>query len=321
MMHFCSSLSKRYMTQDPCDSSAKSKTTGHGAYYEESYENIMPLCILCFRTRRAAINRTLVGLSTSFLYYMLSAGSQKTFNVESCALCSSVQKHSLKRNGCLGLLFEQTYPNLLNLKLPYPNVTVSLTFGVSLLRNSLRTSYAYAGINLGRCTWQIGYTRVFFGTAFQLSDTPIFACLPKTIEQRPMSARALPEIQLYSLMSSSLPSTNELSSLLFDGEQGWSQKWAERPCKLRNPSLHGFETMADNVEKTSQVFCFFSSGSTQFAVFYKTIHFSHMPWSIDQKFSCIAPMYRSDFERSYCMLSKNDLRHSHDCCTCGTKAF
>ena len=89
MMHFCSSLSKRYMTQDPCDSSAKSKTTGHGAYYEESYENIMPLCILCFRTRRAAINRTLVGLSTSFLYYMLSAGSQKTFNVESCALCSS----------------------------------------------------------------------------------------------------------------------------------------------------------------------------------------------------------------------------------------
>ena len=232
MMHFCSSLSKRYMTQDPCDSSAKSKTTGHGAYYEESYENIMPLCILCFRTRRAAINRTLVGLSTSFLYYMLSAGSQKTFNVESCALCSSVQKHSLKRNGCLGLLFEQTYPNLLNLKLPYPNVTVSLTFGVSFLRNSLRTSYAYAGINLGRCTWQIGYTRVFFGTAFQLSDTPIFACLPKTIEQRPMSARALPEIQLYSLMSSSLPSTNELSSLLFDGEQGWSQKWAERPCKL-----------------------------------------------------------------------------------------
>lgn len=84
---------------------------GHGAYDEESYENIMPLFILCFRTRRAAINRTLVGLSTSFSYYILSTGSQKPPTVFTCALCSSVQKQSLKRNGCLGLLFEQTYPN------------------------------------------------------------------------------------------------------------------------------------------------------------------------------------------------------------------
>jgi hypothetical protein len=220
MMHFCSSLSKRYMTQDPCDSSAKRKTMSHGAYEEESYENIMPLFILCFRTRRAAINRTLVGLSTSFLYYILSAGSQKTSDVEPCALCSSVQKYVLSQHAFLGLLFERTYPNLLILKLPYPNVTVSLTFGVSFSRNFLITSYAYAGMNLGRCTWQTGCTRVFFGTAFQLPDTPIFAYLPKTIEQRPMSARALPKIQLYSLMSSSLPSTNELSSVLFDKEQG-----------------------------------------------------------------------------------------------------
>ena len=75
MMHFCSSFSKRYMTQNPCDSSAKRKTMGYGAYDEESYENIMLLSILCFRTMRAAINRTVVGLLTSCLYYILSAGS------------------------------------------------------------------------------------------------------------------------------------------------------------------------------------------------------------------------------------------------------
>jgi hypothetical protein len=75
-------------------------------------------------------------------------------------------------------------------------------------------------------------------------------------------------------MPSSLPSTNEPSSLLFDGEQGWSQEWAERPCKLRNPSLHGFGMVADNVEKISHVFCFFSSRSTWFAVFSKRMQSS-----------------------------------------------
>jgi hypothetical protein len=47
----------------------------------------------------------------------------------------------------------------------------------------------------------------------------IFAYLPKWLEQRPMGARALFKIQLHSLMSSSLHSTNETSSLLFDKEQ------------------------------------------------------------------------------------------------------
>jgi hypothetical protein len=86
-----------------------------------------------------------------------------------------------------------------------------------------------------------------------------------------MGARALFKIQLHSLISSSLPSTNEVSSLRFDEEQGWSQKWAERPCKLRNPSFYEFETVADNVEKTSQVFSFFSPRESYFAVFPKKL--------------------------------------------------
>jgi hypothetical protein len=49
---------------------------GHGAYDEESYKNIKSLFILCFRNRRVAINRTLVGLLASFLPYIISAGFQ-----------------------------------------------------------------------------------------------------------------------------------------------------------------------------------------------------------------------------------------------------
>jgi hypothetical protein len=76
-----------------CDPSARSKTMGHGAYDEESYENIMPLSILCFRNRTVAINRTLVGILASFLHYILPAGFQKRLQGHECALCSSIQKY------------------------------------------------------------------------------------------------------------------------------------------------------------------------------------------------------------------------------------
>jgi hypothetical protein len=82
---------------------------GHGAYDEESYENIMPLSILCFRNRTVAINRTLVALLASFLHYILSAGFQNSKPRCICALCSCVQNHVVRRHACLGYLLERTY--------------------------------------------------------------------------------------------------------------------------------------------------------------------------------------------------------------------
>lgn len=82
---------------------------GHGAYDEESYENIMPLSILCFRNRTVAINRTLVGILASSLHYILSAGFQNPKSRYICALCSCVQNHVGRRHACLGYLLERMY--------------------------------------------------------------------------------------------------------------------------------------------------------------------------------------------------------------------